>query len=49
MLHIDMNSRKNRRGVGRRDFVRVGALSTLGLSMTDLFRAQADAADSDGV
>ncbi len=42
MLHIDMHS--NRQTMGRRDFVRVGALSTLGLSLPDLLRARAQAA-----
>jgi len=41
MLHIDMESGGGR--IGRRDFVRVGALSTLGLTMADLLRARAEA------
>ena len=40
MLHIDMDSNR-REGIGRRDFVRIGALSTLGLTMADQLRAKA--------
>jgi hypothetical protein len=46
MLHIDMESRRNRKVMGRRDFVRVGALSTLGLTMADLFRTRTRANDA---
>lgn len=42
MLHIDMESR-GQKGIGRRDFVRVGALSTFGVTMADLLRARAHA------
>ncbi|MCA9061438.1 MAG: DUF1501 domain-containing protein [Planctomycetaceae bacterium] len=46
MLHINMTSRDGRPGMARRDFVRVGALSTLGLSMADLLKSRAQAAES---
>lgn len=43
MFQIDMESGNGQQGMARRDFVRVGALSTLGLTMGDLFRSQASA------
>ncbi len=43
MFEIDMTSGSRRHGMARRDFVRVGALSTLGLTMSDLLRSQAEA------
>ena len=46
MLHIDMESNRGKT-IGRRDFVRVGALSTLGLTMADLLRARAEASPED--
>ncbi|MBC8350443.1 MAG: DUF1501 domain-containing protein [Planctomycetes bacterium] len=46
MLHIDMESRRQH-GIGRRDFVRAGALSTFGLTMADLLRARAEARPND--
>ncbi|MCA9082888.1 MAG: DUF1501 domain-containing protein [Planctomycetaceae bacterium] len=49
MLHINMNAQSRRSGMARRDFVRVGALSTLGLSLPDLLRSRAAAADTSGV
>jgi hypothetical protein len=42
MLHLDMTSR----GLGRRDFVRIGALSSLGVALPDLLRARAQAKDA---
>ncbi len=42
MLHIDMESQRGKKN-GRRDFLRVGALSTLGLTMADQLRSQAQA------
>ncbi len=43
MLHIDMESHGGRKGLARRDFLRVGGLSTLGLTMADQLRARAEA------
>ena len=43
MLHIDMESQRGKKNNGRRDFLRVGALSTLGLTMADQLRSQAQA------
>lgn len=42
MLHLDMEARRAHT-MGRRDFVRIGALSTLGVSMADLLRSRAQA------
>ena len=42
MLQINMESRRGP-SLGRRDFVRLGALSTLGLALPDLLRARAAA------
>src|SRR5580698_9829451 len=46
MLDIALDSRINRRcdGLGRRDFLRVGGLSVLGLSLAQLLKSEAAAA-----
>src|SRR5438874_6352080 len=44
MLEVTMGGHKTCDGVSRRDFLRVGALSFLGLSLPDFLRLQAAAA-----
>ena len=48
MLDIALDSRINRRcdGLGRREFLRIGGLSVLGLSLAQLLKSEAAAATS---
>lgn len=43
MFEIDTEVQREKNGVARRDFIRIGALSTLGLTLPDLLRARAQA------